>query len=243
MCPRAIPILTLRYKKIKQREQTKRLKKEICCWCLWNGAKNIIKSNVLARVCERQIETKADVWVMFSFCLAEFENVCRGWTGGQAIRKIDVHADVCTCVYICARMFLLWHHCCRHCSHLTVTPLWLKAWQPPTLSPHQTLLLLLPGFIYNLTPPRSLLVPRFLPSSSTLFSHPCPLFISHHPPSRSFFLFCFPPITRSPSFGVWVFPAFRHALCTHSAPCLCLYGNPEWTWVAQRSVKHWYRHY
>ena len=52
------------------------------------------------------------MWVMFSSCLSEFENICRGWTGGQAIRKIDAlaavcmsvhsHLSVCVCVHSCS---------------------------------------------------------------------------------------------------------------------------------------------
>lgn len=60
------------------------------------------------------------------------------------------------------------------------------------------------------------------------------LSVSFHPPS--FFPFFFVFISR-PLIGVWVFPVFRHALCAHCAVCLCLYGNPEWTRVPQRSAR------
>lgn len=182
---------------------------------------------------------------MFSFCLTEFENVYWGWTGGQTIRKIDVHADVCGHVCVC------------FCSDITAavtaaTSRWLPCdWRPDNLprSPHQTpMLLLLSRLASSINPPPSHLThsssPAFrllLSSVSIAIHHLRPL--AFHLTHLLFILPVFSPISFSPSFGVWVFPVFRHALCTHSAPCLCLYGNPEWTWVAQRSVKHWYRHY
>lgn len=110
------------------------------------------------------------------------------------------------------------------------------------------------------------ILPRSLPTVS-----PAPLALSPTSPSlhtlSMSFTFCLPlnPIFSSihlqvhylslsptsfcmfsslaPSFAVWVFPVFRHALCAHRAACLCLYGNPEWTRVAQRSVRRWYRTY
>lgn len=154
-----------------------------------------------------------------------------GWVG----RPLGKLMCIQLCVRMCVCVLLLWHHCCRHCSHLTVTPLWLKAWQPPTLSPSTPPLCwpLLPGFIYSLT----LHSPAFCLLLFLIYLSFCPLSFSFY---FTHILFAFFHVS-SPSFVVWVFPVFRHALCAHSAPCLCLYGNPEWTRVARRSVRHWYR--
>lgn len=147
-----------------------------------NDTVKTVKSDKVDALCVRQKERRTDVWVMFSFCLSEFKNVCWGWTGGQAISKIDVHAAVCMCTHMCICGLLLWHHCCRHCSHLTVTPLWLRAWQPPTLSPSTPLLpLLTPCSIYN-PPTNSVSLGFFFFFSSIFSSIHYPLFSLHPPP-------------------------------------------------------------
>lgn len=151
--------------------------------------------------------------------------------GGQAIRKIDVQAVyVRTLVHVCA-------------SALTSL---LPSLQPPhsdspvteglTTShalPHQ-----LPcssRLAFSVTSPctHSLSFVFCLPLNSIFSSiHLSVDYLSFISPN-SFFLFS----SLTPSFGVWVFPVFLRALCAHHAACLCLYGNPEWTRVAQRSVR------
>lgn len=131
------------------------------------------------------------------------------------------------CSPACVCLLQLSHHCCRHCSHLTVTPLW-----PDNLprSPLQLPCSSLSLLILCLLPPPS---PTTLFSlASILFCPQCFSFISPTPFSCGLFS------SLAPSFAVWVFPVFRHVLCAHCAACLCLYGNPAWTGVAQRSVRH-----
>lgn len=104
---------------------------------------------------------------MFSFCLTEFENVYWGWTGGQTIRKIDVHADVCGHVCVCS------------CSDITAavtaaTSRWLPCdWRPDNLprSPHQTpMLLLLSRLASSINPPPSHLTHSSSPAFRLLLS-------------------------------------------------------------------------
>lgn len=71
-------------------------------------------------------ETERLMCGWYYFCFSEFETVCWGWTGHQ--ENWCAHSCMCVC------LLQLQHHCCRHCSHLTVTPLW-----PDNLprSPHE----------------------------------------------------------------------------------------------------------
>lgn len=109
--------------------------------------------------------------------------------------------------------------------------------QPPTLPPSTPPATLLPHFTYNLAPPSL---------SHSLFSFSCPTPSSFstsllvHRLSFCFTHLLFPScfLSLAPSFAVWVFPVFHHAPRAHCAACLCLYGNPAWTGVAQRSVRH-----
>lgn len=111
-----------------------------------------------------------------------------GWVGRPLGKLTCMQLCVCACLYICVCMPLLWHHCWRHCSHLTVTPLWLKAWQPPTLSPSTPLLL------HNLTHPTHFLSFALSPPQLYFLTHLSLLplsVVSLFTSPTFFFLFCF----------------------------------------------------
>lgn len=177
-------------------------------------------------------DREADVWVMFSlFVSVSLKLFVGGGRVGRPLGKL-------MCMQLCARSHI--RVCACSCSSITAavtaaTSQWLPCdWRPDNLprSPHQ-----LPcssRLALSITSPSTHAF--CLPPQLYFLIHPSVhyLFLSFHPPL--FFLFClFSSLT--PSFGVWVFPAFRRALCAHRAACLRLYGNPEWTRVAQRSVR------
>lgn len=165
------------------------------------------------------------MWVIF-FVFTEF-------VGGLATRKIDGGSCLCVC------FFFLQHErfCCRHCSHLTVTPL-----VPDNLPRSPP--------INRLAPPR-----LTLPLTSPPPTHCCPsLSLSSTLSSLEhisiFFFSCplFCPLHTPSSFACLLSPAPSHLLCGSSLSfitlpsptvhCLCLYGNPAWTGVAKRSARH-----
>lgn len=118
-------------------------------------------------------------WCILFFCLKLFAE------GGRVGRPLGnlMCVQLCMCMCSCLNITAV------VTAATSVTPLWLKAWHPPTLSPHR-----LPcssGFISNLTlPTHSLsLCPSLSVSSSTLFSHPSMYrftIIHFHPPPFAF---------------------------------------------------------
>lgn len=138
-----------------------------------------------------------------------------GWPLGKLIA-----APACVC------FFFLQHErcCCRHCSHLTVTPLVpdnlprsppINRLAPPRLTLPLT------------SPPPTHCCPS-LSLSSTLsslehmsiffFFFPSTILSFTHP-----FLLCLSSISSPLSLAVWVFPVFHYAPFTHCALSLSLW--------------------
>lgn len=167
-----------------------------------------------------------DVWVIFFFFFFFSEFV-----GGLAIRKIDGRS--CLCVFAPAWALLLSSLQPAHRD----SP---GAWQPPTLSSYQ--LPCSPRLTLPLTsPPPTHFCPSLLLSSTLFFPRThihlffCPLFCPFHTrPSLLVFNLQPPHLLCGFSLSFVMLPS-------PTVHCLCLYGNPAWTGVAKRSVRHWYR--